>query len=60
VFLVFTTSSNGLYDVQMTTDLVFSAWSVIASNIAGTGSTVTYTNVGGATVPKRFYRVGQQ
>jgi hypothetical protein len=57
VFLSYPTISNYIYDVQSTTDLVASAWSTIASNIAGFGQTATNVDVGGATVPQRFYRV---
>jgi hypothetical protein len=55
--LSFTTTNGPLYDVQSTTDLVSGAWSTIATNLAGTGGVLTYTDTGGATVPKKFYRV---
>jgi len=58
VFLAFPTISNAFYDVQCTTNLVSAVWSTIASNIAGTGGIITNTNIGGATVPRRFYHVG--
>ncbi len=58
VQLTFSTSTNEFYDVQRTDDLVTNAWSTIASNITGTGATLTNIDVGGATVPQRFYRVG--
>ncbi len=58
VVLTFPTISNFLYDVQRKTDLASNSWSTIASNIAGTGGVVTNIDVGAATVPKRFYRVG--
>jgi hypothetical protein len=57
VFLSFPTISNYVYDVQSTTDLVSGAWSTIASNLAGSGEAITNVDVGGATVPQRFYRV---
>jgi hypothetical protein len=56
--LAFPTLSNFYYLVQSSTDLVSGAWSTIASNITGTGNTVTYTDTGGATTGKRLYRVG--
>jgi len=58
VVLTFLTMSNFSYDVQTTTDLVSCSWSTIASNIPGTGGVVTNAQVGAATVPRRFYRVG--
>jgi hypothetical protein len=57
VSLTFPTISNDVYDVQSTTDLVSGAWSTIASNLAGSGEVITNVDVGGATVPQRFYRV---
>lgn len=55
---VYNVTSNIFYDVQSTTNLVTGAWSTIASNIAGTGGIVIYTNSGAAVVPRLFYRVG--
>jgi probable HAF family extracellular repeat protein len=58
VFLAFPTVTNLLYDVQSRTDLVSGAWSTMTSNLMGTGGVVTNRDVGGATVSKRFFRVG--
>jgi hypothetical protein len=58
VVLTFPTMSNFSYDVQSATDLVSRSWSTIASNIPGTGGVVTNVDVGAATAPQRFYRVG--
>jgi hypothetical protein len=55
---LYNVTSNIFYDVQSTTNLVAGAWSTIASNIAGTGGIVSYTNSGAAVVPRLFYRVG--
>lgn len=55
--LSYTTTNGPLYDVQSTTDLVSGAWSTIASNTPGTGGVLTYTDTGGAAVPKKFYRI---
>jgi len=60
VLLAFPTISTNFYDVQSSTDLVSGSWSTIASNIVGTGGIVTNIDVGGASVPHRFYRVGVQ
>jgi hypothetical protein len=54
--LTFSTISNDLYDVQATTDLVSAAWSTIASNIPGNGTTTNYIDTAAA-VPQKFYRV---
>jgi hypothetical protein len=56
--LAFPTLSNFSYIVQSSTDIASGAWSTIASNIPGTDGIVTYTDTGGATTGKRFYRVG--
>ena len=58
VYVIFSTISNDYYDVQSKTDLVSGAWSTIVSNVVGTGLTVTNIDVGMATLPKNFYRVG--
>jgi len=58
VMLTFSTISNSLYDVQACTDLVYGAWSNIATNIVGTGGVVTNIDVGAAALPEKFYRVG--
>jgi hypothetical protein len=57
VLLSYPTISNYIYDVESTTDLVSGAWSTIASNVAGSGQTATNSDLGGATVPRRFYRI---
>ena len=58
VQLTFSTSTNEFYDVQRIDDLVSGMWITLASNITGTGSTLTNIDVGAATVPQHFYRVG--
>lgn len=58
VVLTLPTISNYLYEVQSKTDLVAGSWSAIASNIVGTGGVITNIDVGAATAPARFYRVG--
>ena len=58
IVLTFPTLSNYQYAVQSRTDLVSGSWSTIASNIVGTGGIVTNMDTGGATAPRRFYRVG--
>ena len=60
VVLTFWTVGSVHYDVQATTDLVSGAWSIIATNLAGTYSTMTYTDVGAAIGPQRYYRLHQQ
>ena len=58
IVLAFPSLSNAFYDVQSKTDLTSGAWSTIASNITGNGGAITNIDIGGAAVPKRFYRVG--
>jgi hypothetical protein len=58
VFVGFPTYTNAVYSIQNTTNLATEAWSTIESNIPGLGG-VTNINVGSATGPKQFYRVGQ-
>jgi len=60
VVLTFPTVSTNLYVVQSTPDLASGVWSTVASNILGAGGVVTNTHIGGATIPRRFYRVGLQ
>lgn len=58
VFVSFPTFTNAVYSVQNTTNLSSSSWSTIESNIPGLGG-VTNIDIGPATPPKQFYRVGQ-
>jgi hypothetical protein len=58
--LNFSSENNVQYDIEANTDLVNGSWSTIASNLPGTGGTLTFTDPGAATQPKRFYRIGVQ
>jgi hypothetical protein len=58
VFVSFPTFTNAVYSVQNTTNLASAVWSTIESNIPGLGG-VTNIEIGAATPPKQFYRVGQ-
>ena len=58
VVLRFPTSSNLLYNIQRTDDLVVNPWSTIISNLVGTGGVRTNIDIGAATVARQFYRVG--
>ena len=51
----FSTVSSQTYDVQRATNLPAGPWSTIASNVAGTGGSLTVTNP--ALQPRQFYRV---
>lgn len=58
VVLTFPTIANYLYEVQSRTNLADGSWSILASNIAGTGGIVTNIHIGAAADLHRFYRVG--
>ncbi len=55
--LSFTTVSNALYDVQSKNDLNSAFWSNIATNILGTGETVTNLDQGAISNSQRFFRL---
>ncbi len=52
----FTTVSDKTYRVQYKAD-VNSAWTTLPESIAGTGGIVTYTDIGAASLPRRFYQM---
>ena len=52
----FTTIAGRTYRIEYKDDLPDAEWSVLAANVAGTGSTITITDTGSANLPKRFYR----
>jgi hypothetical protein len=56
VILTFSNYPRIFYDIQCTTNFVTDSWSTVATNFGGN----TYTNVGGATGPQRFYRLHLQ
>jgi hypothetical protein len=58
--LSFSSENNVLYDIQANSNLVGGFWSTIASNLTGTGGTLTFTDTGAATQPQRFYRIHVQ
>ena len=53
----FSSVSGHKYRLENTGDLVTGIWTTVTNNISGTGSSVPLTAFGGATQPKRFYRV---
>jgi len=57
VLLSFTTTPRADYAVESSTNLDNGSWESLVSGIPGTGSPCTVTNVGGATLPERFYRI---
>ena len=58
VVLSFPTALNMLYRIQRADTLATNLWITIASNIVGTGTTLTNIDAGAATAASRFYRVG--
>jgi adhesin HecA-like repeat protein len=59
VALRFTTVTNQAYVVESRDDLTAGSWATVTNNVPGNGGTVTVTNRGVASLPKRFYRVRQ-
>jgi hypothetical protein len=53
----FTTVGGKSYDLQRSDDITSGIWTMVATNIAGTGGIVQATDVGGASLPDRHYRV---
>jgi titin len=45
-----------LYRVEMKDDITLATWTLLADQIAGTGSVIPITDPGAAALPKRFYR----
>ena len=54
--LSFLTEVGHHYRVERTDVLVPAAWTTVADNLLGTGTTVQVTDSDGATHPTRFYR----
>ncbi len=59
VVLAFTTVSNQLYLVQSSDDLAAGQWTMVTTNLPGTGGPVAITNTVPLNLPKCFYRVRQ-
>jgi probable HAF family extracellular repeat protein len=57
VLLTFTTQAGGQYYVEAEQSLSGAGWTYFLPGISGTGGLVTVTNVGGAGLSSRFYRV---
>jgi hypothetical protein len=60
VVIRFTTTAGRAYRIEQTDGLdPFSLWRTVsgASRLEGTGGIVTFTHVGGADQPMRYYRV---
>jgi hypothetical protein len=57
VRITFTTVAGKSYTVETNSDLAAGGWTTWTNNIAGSGTPVTLTNFGGASLPRRFYRV---
>ena len=56
----FTTQTGQSYFVQYKDNLTDVSWSPLATNLVGTGGVMAVTNLGIASLTKRFYRAGQQ
>ena len=57
VLVSFTSVAGRLYRVERKDSLGDSSWTTVVDNVPGSGALVTVTNVGGASQPRRFYRV---
>ena len=57
VLVKFTTLAGAGYRVEYSSDLPANSWTILANNLPGTGSVVTFTDAGVIGLPKRFYRV---
>jgi hypothetical protein len=58
VLVSFATGTNKTYQLETRDSLTTGSWSVLASNIVGTGGVMIYTNAGAANATNRFYRLG--
>jgi len=58
MLISFATTTGVLYRVENTPNLAPPTWTVLASDIAGTGSTVQVRHVNALNQPSCFYRVG--
>lgn len=59
VVISFTSGTNRLYDLQFNDDLTTSNWSAVVTNVPGTGTITSATDLGAITLTNRFYRVRQ-
>jgi len=57
VLVSFTTMNGGTYFVEGKTNLATGTWGNLISNIPGNGTVNTATNLGGATLLERYYRI---
>ena len=51
-------TSNRLYYVQSTTDLMNGPWTTFTNDVPGTGGIVSVLDTNAASIPARYYRVG--
>ena len=54
----FTTGTNKVYEIERRDSFNSGNWTVVTNGIVGTGGIMSITDVGAATLPKRFYRLG--
>ena len=57
VVLSFSSAAGHNYDVQRADDLRTAAWSLITSNLAGTGGALETTDILASATPQKFYRI---
>ena len=56
VVVTFPSVAGKVYRVERKDDMTFVTWTLLIDEIVGTGSPITITDPGAATLPKRFYR----
>ncbi len=57
IVLQFNSVSNYLHEVQASTNVSSGLWQTLTNGLLGTGSPITFTDVGGALTSNRTYRV---
>lgn len=57
VQIQFVTQTNKVYGVDYRTDLATGSWTSLTNNLASPGGTLTITDAGAASEPRRFYRI---
>lgn len=57
ILVRFTSASDKSYGVQFKSELADAVWTELPGTVIGTGRFATYTDLGAANLPRRFYRL---